>query len=109
MDRKGIITVILCAAVLVLWQIDNAKRTAVATAEKRRAEEAAKVEAANAPTPAAPAPAAPLAPNGAPILPEAAVEEKLEQVTTPAVDYTLTNLGGGIQRAILKKHQAESG
>jgi YidC/Oxa1 family membrane protein insertase len=110
MDRKGIIAIILAVVVLVLWQIDNAKRTAAISAEKRRAEAAAQAEAAKAPVPPAPAPAGtPAPPNGAPVQAEASVEEKLEHVTTPVVDYTLTNLGGGIQRAVLKKHQAEQG
>lgn len=109
MDRKGIITVILSVAVLVLWQIDNTKRTAAARVEKERAEELAKIEAAKTPAPAVPAPAGTPAVPGAPVQAEAPVDEKLEKVSTAAVDYTLTNLGGGIKRAVLRQHLAEHG
>ncbi|HEV7405303.1 MAG TPA: membrane protein insertase YidC [Chthoniobacteraceae bacterium] len=107
MDRKGIIIVVLCVAALVWWQLDNTKRTAAARAEKERAEELAKQEAAKVPVvPVTPeAPAVP----GAPVQAEAPVAEKLEKVATPAVDYTLTNLGGGIRRAVLREHLAEHG
>ena len=98
MDRKGITAVALAIAVLVLWQIDNTKRTAALRAEQQKAEELAKLNA-----PAAPA-ATPAAP-GTPV--EPAVAEKIETVNTPSVDYSFTNLGGGIQRAVLTTHQAE--
>src|SRR5687768_15660056 len=106
MDRKGIIAVALAIAVLIWWQMDNSRRTAAQLAEKQRAEELAKLNAP-VPDPAAPVASTPGAPATTAPAVEPAAAEEIEPVSTPAVEYEFTNLGGGIQRAVLKQHQAE--
>ncbi len=114
MDRKGIIGVVLAVLGLMAWQIYTTHESQKAA---RLQQEAALIAAANAPVEApvaapADAPAPAVAPSGdqAP-KPASSPEEPatLENLSTPSVDYTFTNLGGGLARAVLKKHNAENG
>jgi len=111
MDRKGIIAVALAVIGLISWQIYYTRETQKAL---RAQQEAAAIAAAAAPaetaasvpaaTPA-PAPATTVAaPETPPIEAPTAVVENL---STDAVDYAFTNLGGGIASALLKQHLAE--
>ncbi len=107
MDRKGIVAVSLAIAVLLGWMYWNNQEMARAAAQQARAK-AAQVEAtaqakAAEPVVAAATPATPATPT------EPAAEEKREAVTTSLVEYTFSNLGGGIATALLKTHEAERG
>ncbi len=123
MDRKGIIAVTLSLIGLFAWQAyysrqmdayNKAKQAEQAAAEaeaKKASEEAAKnappaPASATAPAAAADGAAAP-ASTTAPATPP--VEEKLETLSSPSVQYSFTNLGGGISRATLLKHIADQG
>lgn len=112
MDRKGIIALVLAVATLIAWTYFNgkdmqrqaairAKEQEVAAA-KAKADEAAK--AAEKPavetTAAVATPAKPATP---------AEPEKKDTVQSESVEYTFTNLGGGISTALLKTHEAEHG
>ncbi len=115
MDRKGIIAITLAIVTLFAWTFYSqreSQKTAAARAEQVRAAEAAK----KAEAPASPTPdAQPATPGGAvPAVPatvggEPAVEEKIETLPTPSVEFSFTNLGGGIAKASLLKHEGESG
>jgi len=118
MDRKGIIAISLALITLVAWffYTNNENRKAVAAyAKEQAAAEAAKAEAAKTePSPEKPATtgvAAATTPAPAveatPSQPE--VPEKQEQLSTETVEYTFTNLGGGLARTLLKNHEAERG
>ena len=112
MDRKGIVAVSLAVAVLIAWVIFNNKEMARVATERAKAkaaaaEVAAQAKAAEPVAPDAGTPAtAPVAP-AAPTNPTA--EEKREALSGPSVDYTFSNLGGGIATARLKTHEAERG
>lgn len=110
MDRKGIIAVTLSVITLFAWTFYNNREMEKGAALRRAAaaEEQAK-KAAEAPTnieapAAAPAPVASVATPTEPSVPET-----LETLTGPAVEYTFSNLGGGISRALLLHHEAERG
>ncbi|HEX8310219.1 MAG TPA: membrane protein insertase YidC [Chthoniobacteraceae bacterium] len=118
MDRKGIIGILLAVIGLVSWQVYYTKETQRALEAQRAAEEFA---ARNAPPVTAPATpvtnpaAAPVAATTNPAAPTAtpapapaieAAPAQLEKLSTPATEYTFTNLGGGIQRALLLQHAA---
>jgi len=113
MDRTGKIIVALSIVLLVVWTVFNQREMQKASAaraviaEEQRQKEA--IAAAEAP---APAPA--VAPLGTP----AAVAATVAAPTVPAqtetlsnskVAYTFTNLGGGLERAVLLNHEAEAG
>jgi YidC/Oxa1 family membrane protein insertase len=108
MDRKGIIAVALAVITLFAWTFFNQREVEKAAALRRAAaaEEALKKAAEQPATPeasaAVPAPAA-----SAPVGP--AVEEKIEVLSGPKVEFTFTNLGGGIAKALLLDHEAERG
>ncbi len=110
MDRKGIIAIVAAIAVLLGWTQYYSRQMAKYQEERRVFDAANKPKATPAPetagvtpsttaAPGAPGTAAPAAPG------EPAVAERTEQITTPAVDYTFTNLGGGIARAALLQHK----
>lgn len=108
MDRKGIIAVALAIVVLVTWQINYSKEMAKYQEAKRLADAAAAVKATPPPEAlnAAPGdatqagqPAAQLAPEAPPSTPE-----ELQKLASPSVEYTFTNLGGGISAVTLLKH-----
>jgi YidC/Oxa1 family membrane protein insertase len=114
MDRKGIIAVALSIVMLVVWVYYNnieMKKVAAAKAETEAiaVEKAAKDAASAPPSPAAPAPVAAATPAPAAPVTEPAVPEQTELLTSPSVDYTFSNLGGGITRALLKNHEGERG
>ncbi len=99
---------------LVSWQFYYARETQKAA---RAEQEAALVAPAKAPAeaPVVPAPAAPVAAE-APAADQAAkpvaspdAPASLEKLATASVEYTFTNLGGGLSRALLRKHNAENG
>ena len=110
MDRKSIIAVVLSVIVLGAWQYQNQKNLRVWQEQQAALAAAASpkpsVETGGAASPSA-APSVATAPIPAPVTPgvqEPKVEERTEKVSTPAVDYTFTNLGGGIARLTLLKH-----
>ncbi len=112
MDRKGIIAVTLAVVGLVIWQINYSRQMDVYQRAKRAADaEAAAAEKAKHPDATAETPKNSTAPaanaTSTPGTPK--VEEKLERITTPSVEYAFTNLGGGIARVVLLKHIAEPG
>lgn len=103
MDRKGIVAVTLAIITLVVWQVYYSREMQKAAAAQQAA---AAAVAASAP---AVAPASP-APEQAPVAalpPTPAVEEKVEKLSTGVVQYSFTNLGGGIAKATLLKHKSE--
>jgi len=124
MDRKGIIGVAIAIIVLVWWQIDysrkmqryaDAQRAEAAAAAAAQENAAPKEGVSPAPTSEASAPptaSVPSAPAAAPAT-QALEEEKTEKIQSPAldplVDYLFTTHGGGIRRAVLLKHVAETG
>jgi YidC/Oxa1 family membrane protein insertase len=117
MDKKGILGIALAIVGLVAWQIYYNKQVrawheyqqTVAAEEARKAEAKAK-EAAAQPgatgTPNVEATATAAAPAAAPATPEA--PEKVETIDTGVVEYTFTNRGGGISRAVLAKHEIDT-
>ena len=110
MDRKGIIAIALAIVTLVGWTIYNQRQIEKARAAHRVAVAEAEKAKPAAPT-ATPAPAAMPAAPAIPAVVEAApaVEEKTETLSNGKVDYTFSNLGGGIARALLRTHEAERG
>ena len=112
MDRKGIIAITLSIVTLFAWTFYSqreAQKTAAARAEQARAAEAAKKPDAPLPdtqpaTPIATLPTVPAGANGEP-----AVAETIETLPTPSVEFSFSNLGGGISKASLLKHEGESG
>ncbi len=109
MDRKGIAAVSLAIAVLIGWVVLN-NREMAKTATYQAQLKAAAAEAAAKEPPAesaAPAPAAPAPEHAAPT--EPAADEKREAMSSRSVDYTFSNLGGGIATALLKTHESERG
>ncbi len=114
MDRKGIAGVVFAVLGLMAWTIYTTRETQKA----RLAElELAQAAAAKAPTetPATSPEAAPAATPSVPVdqapkqAPSAEVPASLETLATASVEYTFTNLGGGLARALLRKHNAENG
>lgn len=112
MDRKGIIGIVLSVVGLIAWQIYSMGETQRAY---RAQQEAAAIAAKNAPVVAPknlpetalenPAPGAtPPVPTAAVV---ASVPPQLEKLSTAVAEYTFTNLGGGIQKALLREHVAE--
>lgn len=111
MDRTAKIAVALAIVTLFGWTYYNQRETEKAAAIRRAAaaEEAQKsaLEAPATPAPA-PAPAAATPPvEAAPAQPQ--VPEKIETIRTPVTEYTFTNLGGGVAKVVLLKHEAEKG
>ncbi len=110
MDRKGIIAVTLSVITLFAWTFHNNREMEKGAALRRAAvaAEQAKKAAEAPPKLEAPAPvAAPVASAATPT--EPSVPEKLETLKGPAVELTFSNLGGGIAKALLPKHEAERG
>ena len=101
MDRKGIAAVSLAVAVLIAWVIFNNKEMARVAAVQAK-EKAAQAEVAALTKAAEPVVPDAAAPAVAPVAPTApAAEEKREELSGPSVDYTFSNLGGGIATARL--------
>ena len=109
MDRKGIIAVTLAIITLFAWTIYS-QREAEKIAVLRRAaaaEEEQKKAAEQPPAIETPAQAATNVPP--PATTEPVVPEKLETLAGTAVEFTFSNLGGGVARALLVNHEAERG
>jgi YidC/Oxa1 family membrane protein insertase len=108
MDRKGIIAVTLAIITLFAWTFYNQREMEKAATLRRAlaAEEEQRKAAEQPPALETPAPApAPVAPPTV----DPAAAEKLETLAGPTVEFTFTNLGGGIARALLPRHEAERG
>jgi YidC/Oxa1 family membrane protein insertase len=115
MDRKSIIGIIFAIAGLVAWQVHytrqmqeyQAKKAAYEAEMARIAEEKAKAEggaaAGAAPSGTASAVEAQATPAPPPI------EETTEKLSTGAVEYIFSNLGGGIQRVTFLDHMIDKG
>ena len=117
MDRKGIIAVALSVIGLLAWIRYTSNQQQQYLKAKQAAEAAAEIEAkAKAKEATPPATTVSSSPGGEDAAPAAqpkvetpAIPEKLEKVTSQSVDYTFTNLGGGISHADLLNHIAEHG
>ena len=106
MDRQSIIGVALAVIVLFSWQYQNQKNAQLAQKAHPAVASASLATPTAAPSVSAPPSAPVAAPKSA--IAEPAVEPKTEQVAGPLADYTFTNLGGGIARIKLSKHQGET-
>jgi YidC/Oxa1 family membrane protein insertase len=107
MDRKAIIAVSLAFLVLLVW---NAKFAPKAPQLPKPATAVTTGTNSAATAPDAVIAQAPGSTGAAPSTPtESGVAENTDKVATPSVEYAFTNLGGGISRATLLKHQAEKG
>ncbi len=106
MDRKGIIAVALAVVTLFAWTFYNQREMEKVAAFKRAAaaEEQQKKAAEQPPTLETPAPAPAAAPPVDPGVPE-----QSETLVGPTAEFTFSNLGGGITRALLPRHEAERG
>src|SRR5258708_2261969 len=105
MDRQGIAAITACLIVLVVWWYHNdqeMKKLSAARAEQQAAVAAEQARLAPAPEPPKPAGTAPTA-STTPA--EQLVPEQMETLNTESADYTFTTHGGGIARALLKKHE----
>ncbi len=110
MDRTGKIIVALSIALLIAWTVFNQREMQKLTAARAVAAEEQKQREAAAAAEAPPVPAAPVAAPAAPATPSApTVPEKTETLANSKVEFTFTNLGGGISKALLLDHEAESG
>jgi len=118
MDRKGLIAISLAIIVLIVWQVKFAPKLATAPAPSA----SAKTTGTNSTPVIAPAPgssgvsmraATPLTdqsqPQSAQQQQQTNVAESLQKAASPSVEYSFTNLGGGIARAALLKHEGEKG
>ncbi len=106
MDRKGIIAIALSLIFLVFWHYKTNEEIRAYQAQQAEAQATVTPEATPgaSPTPFATTPA----PQGeTPATTPAAVEEKEEVVSSPVVNYTFTNLGGGIAQAELTQHKGQ--
>jgi YidC/Oxa1 family membrane protein insertase len=104
MDKKAVIAISLSILVMVVWQVKFAPKFVPPPPPAEMAPSAAPEAASTNVAPASPAPgiAAP-APS-----PEPLAEPITQKVTVPSVEYTFTNLGGGIAEARLLKHQGDA-
>ncbi|MEI6872880.1 MAG: membrane protein insertase YidC [Verrucomicrobiota bacterium] len=116
MDRTGKIGIALSIIVLVVWQIFYSKQMEQARLVQ---EQAAQVAALNAPVPSgegkASSPAQPAAsvvattpaavPQASPV--DVATPKVQEKFKTSEVEWTFSNLGGGVERAELLNHKTE--
>ena len=104
MDRKSIVGIALAIIVFVWAQYMARKEQALAPKPPVNTEAAVSAPSA-APAKETPAPAVAPAQVAAPQ--PAAVPEETRTLTTSAVEYTFTNLGGGIRTFKLLKHQGK--
>src|SRR5256885_11559222 len=110
MDRTSIIAVGLAIVVLVVWEIYFAPKMYRNPAAAQQATPGASPVPGAQPTPSvsvAEATKAAPGPEAAPA--EKPAEETITKTTSPSAEYHFTNLGGGIARAVLLKHEAEGG
>ncbi len=103
MDRKGIAGVALAIIVLIAWEYYTAKhyRPPVAPVVAVAPMPSATLSES---TPAVGMPVASVGHAG-----ETAVAESLQKVGTGSVEYTFTNRGGGISKAVLVKYPVDGG
>lgn len=106
MDRQGKIAVAIAIAVLLGWMIYEQKHPPQPAQDQATPAPAAQASASGTQPGASPVSATEAAATPAPAV-EENVPEQTQDFKTPAVDYTFTNLGGGIARATLLKHAAE--
>lgn len=106
MDRKSIVVIVL-AIVVFVWANNKSRQEQLLHQKPQVAAEATATPAATATATAAPTakaeeplPTAPVAPKSA-----VAIPEEKKTVPTESVDYSFTNLGGGIASLTLKNHQ----
>ena len=110
MDRKGILGLVLVVALFGAWNFYYIRKSQEAALARQQVEAAVAAEEAAKPKPnpaladVPPTPGTPT-PN-TPAL-EAAVSEKIENVSSGAAEYAFTSAGGGIKRATLLEHFAE--
>ncbi|MEO8353804.1 MAG: hypothetical protein ABI680_18915, partial [Chthoniobacteraceae bacterium] len=113
MDKKSIFILLAAVAGLVAWQVHQGKRLAEYRVAKEAYDKAVAETAAKNPAPpiapATPGPdatanAAAPTPVAPPAVVEPAPEKKMVEVSTSLVDYSFTNLGGGIETAKLLHH-----
>jgi len=112
MDRKGIIAVALAITVMVVWQIFYAPklvpppsaRPTVAASPAPSLSGASPAAGAVVPAPATGSTGA-VPQNGT----SAQAAESIHKIANDSVEYSFTNLGGGIARAVLLKHDSENG
>ncbi len=109
MDRNGIIAVALSILTLLAWMYYNSQEMKKVAAHRAAMEAVEKAKAPAEAVAPAPAPGEPAAPVPPPVPSEPDVAEQVESIETESVHYTFSNLGGGITRARLKKHEGERG
>jgi YidC/Oxa1 family membrane protein insertase len=132
MDRKGIIGVTVALVVLILWQVEFAKKfappapavtqatagapgasAAPAASGAPTAQASTAPVSASSPASAAATAAEPVADASSPwplvVAPTPGAQEQVTTVPGPAGRYHFTNLGGGISQAELVFYPAESG
>src|SRR5687768_11496059 len=114
MDRTGKIAVALAILTLLVWQFYYARESQQAAAREKQAQAAAAAEkAAKAPAESPVVPSTPAAPETVSTVPVLAAAppavEQLETIQGAEADYTFSNLGGGVSRAVLRNHEAEKG
>lgn len=106
MDKKAIIAIALSVLVLVGWQYFYARKyqpvPAAPAPELVEASPVPPTEAVTAPTASAPGPAA------TPAL-STPVSRETRVLAGDKAEYTVTNVGGGIESILLKEHLSENG
>ncbi len=107
MDRQGKLAVTIAVITLIAWQFYYAKHQPPVKPDATQAQ-AADSPGATAPTASTPEATGPET-KSLDATSEPAGPAKTEKVSTPSVDYTFTNHGGGILQAELLQHQAEDG
>ncbi len=120
MDRKGIIAISLSIITLIAWIVYNNREMQKVTAARAEAATAAAEKAALEPkepstaasepgaTPATPSPVTEHTKTGTGTF-TLTLPEVNETLPTASVDYTFSNLGGGLARTLLKNHEGERG
>src|SRR5260221_8227510 len=106
MDRTGKIAVAVAVITLFVWTFFNQRQMEKVAATRRAAAAAEEQQKAAEQPPKVETPAAPPG-RAEPAKPAAA--EKRETLSGPSVEATFTNLGGGIAREVLLKHNADLG
>lgn len=117
MDRTGKIGIALSIVVLVVWQVFYSKQMEQALVVQEHAAQVAAANNATSPVEGKAAPILPATPPVAVITPSApvvqiapsatAIPKVLEKFKSKEVEWTFSNLGGGVERAELLNHRAE--
>jgi len=106
MDRQAVTAVTIASIVLFAW-LYQSQRDAQHLQAVRQAAAAASATPSVVGKPSAIPSATPIARPKATAKAEPSVPESKQAVVTPLVEYSFTNLGGGIASATLLKHQGE--